>query len=153
MQKIKLSLKKALSLLGYLTIMLITSVLKLIAPPRARRLIYITTVYNQLVQENILKETTLAKLNQNMNLVCDESALKLPVEMSELIWHDICFKDIIKEELGQIVCNTNECLPFNDARAFSSRIVEQTPKWLMYGDRNKMVEDLEKLFYAHAMKV
>ena len=62
---------------------------------------YIVSIYSQLVQDKILEATTLDKLNMKLNLACQPEALQLPMELGELIWKDISFKDLFKEELGQ----------------------------------------------------
>ena len=108
---------------------------------------YIVSIYSQLVQDKILEATTLDKLNMKLNLACQPEALQLPMELGEVIWKDISFKDLFKEELGQYYHNDNtHCIPFTEAQIISAKIVERTPKWLQYDNKSNMVRDVATLF-------
>lgn len=137
----------------YVIVLFLISVFRLLVPSKGKKLMYIVSIYSQLVQDKILEATTLDKLNMKLNLACQPEALRLPMELSEVIWKDISFKDLFKEELGQYqFCDDTHCIPFEDAQLISARIVERTPRWLHYDNKTKMIQDVATLFYAASAK-
>lgn len=142
-------MNKLIHILKYLVVLSLISLFRIFVPSKGKRMMYLVSIYSQLVEDKILEATTLDNLNMKLNLACQSEALQLPMELSEAIWKDISFKDLFKTELGQFYhCDENHCMPFTDAQIISARIVDKTPRWLMYDDKPNMVRDLATLFYA-----
>ncbi len=142
-------MKKFIHICKYLAVLSLISIFRIVVPNKGKKMMYIVSIYSQLVQDKILEATTLDKLNMKLNLACQPEALQLPMELGELIWKDISFKDLFKEELGQYYhSDSTHCIPFTEAQIISAKIVERTPKWLRYDNKSNMVRDVATLFYA-----
>lgn len=143
-------MKKIIHICKYLVVLFLISVFRIFVPSKGKKMMYIVSIYSQLVEDKILEATTLDKLNMKLNLACQPEALRLPMELGEAIWKDISFKDLFKEELGQYyyTCDDIHCIPFDEAQIISAKIVERTPAWLRYDDKVSMVRDVATLFYA-----
>lgn len=146
-------MKKFIHICKYLVVLFFISIFSFVVPTKGKKMMYIISIYSQLVQDKILEATTLDKLNMKLNLACQPEALKLPMELGDAIWKDISFKDIFKEELGQYYqCDSTHCIPFADAQIISAKIVEHTPWWLRYDIKSNMARDLATLLYAASGK-
>lgn len=142
-------MKKFIHICKYLVVLSLISIFRIVVPNKGKKMMYIVSIYSQLVQDKILEATTLDKLNMKLNLACQPEALQLPMELGEVIWKDISFKDLFKEELGQYYhYDGTHCIPFTEAQIISAKIVERTPKWLRYDNKSNMVLDVATLFYA-----
>ena len=142
-------MKKFIHICKYLVVLSLISIFRIVVPNKGKKMMYIVSIYSQLVQDKILEATTLDKLNMKLNLACQPEALQLPMELGEVIWKDISFKDLFKEELGQYYhYDGTHCIPFTEAQIISAKIVERTPKWLRYDNKSNMVRDVATLFWA-----
>lgn len=147
-------MKKLIHIVKYLLVLFLTGVFRVFVPSKGKKMMYIVSIYSQLVEDKILEATTLDKLNMKLNLACQPEALRLPMVLGEAIWKDISFKDMFKEELGQYYhCDDTHCMPFADAQIISARIVDRTPWWLRYDTKVTMAQDLATLFYAASAKI
>lgn len=146
-------MKKLIHICKYLFVLSLISIFRVFVPSKGKKMMYIVSIYSQLVQDKILEATTLDNLNMKLNLACQPEALQFPMELSDAIWKDISFKDIFKEELGQYYqCDGTHCIPFAEAQIISAKIVDRTPWWLRYDIKSNMVRDLATLFYAASGK-
>ena len=146
-------MKKLVHICKYLVVLTLISIFRIFMPSKGKKMMYIVSIYSQLVQDKILEATTLDNLNMKLNLACQPEALQFPMELSDAIWKDISFKDIFKEELGHYYqADGTHCIPFAEAQIISAKIVDRTPWWLRYDIKSNMVRDLATLFYAASGK-
>lgn len=138
----------------YILALLVIGIYRVLLPSKGKKMTYIASMYSQLVEAKILENVTIDKLNSRLHLVSQPEALQLPMELGSVIWKDVSFKNLLKEELGSYnICNDDHCIPFDDAQLISAKIVEITPNWLKYDTTTNMVRDVATLFYATSAKV
>lgn len=138
----------------YILALLVIGIYRVLLPSKGKKMTYIASMYSQLVEAKILENVTIDKLNSRLHLVSQPEALQLPMELGSVIWKDVSFKNLLKEELGSYhICNYDHCIPFDDAQLISAKIVEITPNWLKYDTTTNMVRDVATLFYATSAKV
>ncbi len=104
-----------------------------------KRIIFITSLYFQVVRIEQLKADVIKKLNQVMSLSSSEDALLFPAAISGLLWkgHDI----------SQTLCEADLAQPISRERAqeISARVVDRMPACIRYARRQDMVSDVMNL--------
>jgi hypothetical protein len=106
---------------------------------RGRRILFVTSLYFQIVRLDKLKEEAISKLNQLMHLSSSDSGLRLPVILHSFIWRKVPIEQILTEETIHRVV-TEEA-----AKTISMRVAESAPKWVRYGSKQEMADDVFKL--------
>lgn len=100
-----------------------------------KRIIFITSLYFQVVQFERLRADALSKLNSIMNLAANEQALQVPAMMHGMVWNHIALDDELGAELMD-----REITP-ERAHSLSERVVELSPPWVRY-DKRDMLSDV-----------
>lgn len=100
-------------------------------PGRTKRLIFLASLTARLKDSTDLSHDTLSRLNQLMVLANSDSAIRLPVQLSRVIWHGNMPKEICDPQLS--LNHHIEALKAN------------MPDWLRYGEDAAIHQDLAKL--------
>ncbi|MDR3392330.1 MAG: hypothetical protein P4L77_11410 [Sulfuriferula sp.] len=110
-------------------------------PRRTKRLLFLASFFASVKDEKepSFDDPALQKLNQLMRLSNTDSALKLPVHLSRVIWRGRTFNEICGDPMleGQL---TPDRL---DGAAHS--IISFMPKWLQYGRPEDIEKDVKQL--------
>lgn len=110
-------------------------------PDRTKRLIFISSLIANIKTDKEFDQKTLHKLNMVMQLASNESALKLPVQLSHAIWHG---RDTFEKYNSAIP--TDHKPEKTTIADINHRILEAMPPWLRYGDDAVIEKDLCLLF-------
>lgn len=100
-----------------------------------KRIIFITSLYFQVVQLERLKADALSKLNSMMNLAANEQALQLPAALRGIVWNHTTIGEELSVELLDQEISTER------AHLLSERVVELSPSWVRY-NRRDMLSDV-----------
>lgn len=107
-------------------------------PTRMKRLACLASLGAYLNGSTSLDADTMSKLNTLMVLGADDSALKLPVYLSKVIWegkvHEVVLeKEAVPSGKGQTVTQ------------IATSFIAAMPAWLRYGEESVIREEVEKL--------
>lgn len=103
-----------------------------------KRILFITSLYFQVVQIERLKADAIRKLNTIMKLAHAEEALQLPVAMRGLVWNSTAIQQTLSAEL------MDQNISDDRAQKISEEVVSLAPTWLRYGSQD-MVKDVIEL--------
>lgn len=104
-----------------------------------RRILFITSLYFQIVSYDQLRADVITKLNSLMKLASSEKALQLPIAIRGVLWNGSEITEIIRAE------DFTAPLSEERARSISERVVDHMPRYLAYGQRREMVDDVLNL--------
>jgi hypothetical protein len=107
---------------------------------RTKRLIFLASLSARLKDSSKLDHDTMKKLNTLMDLCKDESAIKLPVELSKVIWHGKASYEICRDQVSSL-----SSLSSDRINLISTRVLTAMPAWLRYGNDDEMQKDVAKL--------
>jgi hypothetical protein len=113
-------------------------VLSKVLSRHGKRILFITSLYFQVVQIERLKADAIQKLNSIMKLAHAEEALQLPVAMRGMVWNSTAIQDTLTAEL------MDQDITDERANEISEKVVSMAPPWLRYGSRD-MVKDVVDL--------
>lgn len=102
---------------------------------RGKRILLIASLHTVLFEEGILKNLTLDKLNNELELVKYEDALLLPQHNAALIWNSDRLRG----------CVIGSCESELDVTKVANNILEIVPSWLKY-NLTKMESDIIDIF-------
>lgn len=101
-----------------------------------KRIVFITSLYLQVMHIEKLRNEAVTKLNSIMHLAYDEASIHLPLVIRNIIWKGTNLSKELNYDLleGEL----------SDERAIeiSKRVVEISPKWIHYGRNEDMVRDV-----------
>lgn len=122
------------------------AILGFLMPIHGKRIFLITTLQLQLVRDGIFKEEALEKFNEALRLAKFDDALKLPALFYDQLWDDEKLQAAIHAAVhGDI---HQQPVSYEEARKISERILDDaTPKWMRYGRKDDMINDIVVLFY------
>lgn len=104
-----------------------------------KRILFITSLYFQVVQIERLKADAISKLNSIMHLAHSEEALKLPAAIRSIVWNKA---DIARElTVDQLDGDISE----EKAKEISAKVVAMAPSWIRYGRTDDMIKDVVDL--------
>lgn len=110
-------------------------------PSHSKRLIYLASLTGVINGVREPDENFIKKLNEVLNLSdSGDSALKLPIYVSDLIWKN---KENIEKDLATL---KDPLAQPNTKKECIGRIQECTPSWLRYASNDIVEEDLCQLF-------
>lgn len=116
-------------------------------PDHSKRMLMLTSLHMQLVQEGIFREDALDRLNRAMDLTGREDALLFPAHVYRSIWEHTALKESLHSVEGFDF--SHSCLPFEEAKKLAEEITAHAiPTWLKYGLNADMVNDIIRLFYC-----
>ena len=118
-----------------------TKMLNLHLPKRTKRLVFLASLTARLKGSSAFDDKTFNKLNQIMCLASSDSALKLPVQLSKVIWQGRTQFDI-RNEAENIGAFSTDCI----AR-ITNKALKLMPDWLRYDDDLEIEKDIETLFH------
>lgn len=112
-----------------------------LTPRHGRRILFITSLYFQVVRIESMKQEVVERLNRIMGLASAESALQFPIAVRNLLWRNKGLEQIIREE--------DLASPISHSRALdiSNSVVDRMPPYLRYDDRSVMVSDVCELLH------
>lgn len=112
-------------------------------PVHLKRMVFLASITGVASNSKEPDDEFISKLNTLLNLSdTGDSALKLPIYVSGIIWK---YKDRIQSDLDMLKnpltdeIKKHECI---------SRIEKQTSTWLKYADSDTIMQDMCKLFNA-----
>lgn len=110
-----------------------------------RRILFITSLYFQIVRIEQMRQDVVSRLNDIMALAKSEKALQLPIAIRGIVWRGSNLTDILSaEELSRPI-------PRDRAQAISERIVDRMPRCLAYSVRREMIDDVLTLLQNGAL--
>lgn len=108
-------------------------------PIRTKRLVFVASLTARLKDADAVDSETLKKLNQVMALANSASALKLPIQLSKVIWRGRKSIDILKDVMVDSAGTTDTIgKKLTDA-------VDAMPAWLRYAEACDMEQDVRQL--------
>ncbi len=108
-------------------------------PARMKRVVFLASLTAIAKQTTVPEKTLINKLNRVLNLsTTGDAALKFPMHVSKLIWED---KQVFQEDIKRLM--GKDC---SSAESYAQSIVESTPPWLKYADRQGLIDDVVMLF-------
>lgn len=122
---------------GMLTALL-QFVLSKVLSRHGKRILFVTSLYVQVVQLERLKADAIKKLNAIMRLAQAEEALQLPVAMRGIVWNSTPLQDTLTAEL------MDQEITEDQAFEISEKVVSMAPRFLNYG-HTQMVRDVRDL--------
>lgn len=109
-----------------------------------KRFVLLASLQVHLVKEGIVRDETMSKLNEALDLVKYENALDFPVLIHDTIWGGVKLDHILPH--SEVIDLTNTCLPYRELRQVASELVNQSPSWLHYGNAHvEMLQDVMRL--------
>jgi hypothetical protein len=108
-------------------------------PRRTKRLIFLASFSARMKNEKQFDSATLEKLNRLMVLSSNDSALKLPIHLSKVIWNGRTINDICGDSFADGQLSSDR------VAIAAEQIVNRMPNFLRYGRRNDIVADVKKL--------
>jgi hypothetical protein len=111
-------------------------------PTRVRKIFFLTTIYMQVHRLPAHHDELLQPLYKQMRLAQFKNALMLPAMFSNLIWKDTTLQTFLLEL--QTSADKEEV---KDAlhRQIALSIVNITPRWLYYGRRDDMLNNVVEM--------
>lgn len=108
-------------------------------PRRTKRLLFLASLSARVKEEPEFDNETLHKLNRLMELSNSDSALKLPIHLSRVIWQGKTIQEICGEEIvkGQLTPDRIQLA--------AQRVQSLMPSWLRYGRPEDITKDLKQL--------
>lgn len=122
------------------------------AANNAKRLLFISSVYTELVREGVLNQITHEQLNDKFCLANNTDCLTSGCVISKGVWRDIDFKTVLDNSVKNHSLKSNNFKGINDIDSFTRYLIATTPTWIQY-DRNDMVNDIKELFNDQNQKV
>lgn len=107
-----------------------------------KRVLFITSLYAQLVRRDQLRLDAVYKLNVLMNISSSADALRFPTTFTGMIWS----KRPLPPELVADALNPN--LPEETIWSIASDIVRSAPTWMPYARRDVMEHDVYNLIQS-----
>ena len=124
--------------LGEILIFLMQFLLSKLISSHGKRIIFITSLYFEVVRLERLKTSAFTKLNDIMNLSSSEDALRLPAEFRRMVWgHTKIDSELSEEFLDKDISEER-------AKVISTRVVDLSPVWVRY-DKRAMISDVLEL--------
>lgn len=112
-----------------------------IIPNHGKRILFNTSVYFELSRETYPSSKVLKRLNAALRLAVNDDALELPAHLHALFWqnrldeilHKIPIQDLIERQDPEQI------------EMFCSILVNATPRWMKYGRRTDMIQDVKRI--------
>lgn len=119
----------------------LSMLLSAIIPRHGKRILFNTSIYFELSRETYPSSKVLKRLNSALRLAVNTDALELPAHLHALFWqnrldeilHQIPIQDLIEGQDPEKI------------EIFCSILVNSTPRWLKYGRRTDMVQDVKRV--------
>lgn len=125
--------------------------LSFLLPMRTKRMLVMTSLYAQLVQQGVFQEETLEKLNDTLELADSPDALQFPMLISRRLWDEDKLAEAIRQIHGHY--DGQACLPYEEAKRVSQSIISLVSPTLRYDTSENMVRDTITMFYCHPTRV
>ncbi len=110
-----------------------------ITSQHGKRILFITSLYFQVVRIERMKAEIITKLNEVMGLTTNEDALRFPATFRGVVWSNTDLTAALNEEV------LDKDISEDRAREISEHVVDIAPKWVRYGRRADMVTDVMTL--------
>jgi len=91
---------------------------------RAKRIIFVTTLYLEMVRESEPSTDTLEELNRLFKLAGDSDALMVPALLKGVFWG----------KRSEVIQQASEKLNAGDINQSCQQILSITPAWMRYGE-------------------
>jgi len=102
---------------------------------RAKRVIFMTSLYLQMVRDHNPSKESLEDVNKRFRLVMDSDKLVLPAVLRGLIWKNEQVNALVEKEISK-----------GDITGACATVVAVTPKWLRYGaSTDAMIRDAREV--------
>lgn len=129
---------------GHITRMFCMSVLGLFVSQNSKRILILTSLYRELVREDVFREETLNKLNNTLHLSTDIDELVSTPEALDVVWD--------KERLIPVLTSYDEqrhggAPTFADLQVVSKKILNMIPPTWRYDTNDGMVKDFITVFF------
>lgn len=110
-------------------------------PVHLKRMVFLASLTGVAADKKEPDDEFINKLNQILNLSdTGDSALRLPIYVSEIIWK---YKECIQADLDTL---KDPLTDHENKQACISRIEKHTSSWLKYADSDTIMRDMCKLF-------
>lgn len=113
-----------------------------ITSQHGKRILFITSLYFQVVRIERMKAEIITKLNEVMGLTSNEDALRFPAKIRGVVWSNTDLTAALSEEV------LDKDISEDRAREISEHVVDIAPKWVRYGRRADMVTDVMTLIQS-----
>ena len=117
---------------------------------RTRKMIFLSSLAGYIQNITNPDNQMVEKINELFSLSRNPSALKLPIQMNAKIWSAFDQSRLVKADLKGVclsdVCDTRLSIP--QLRIVANQLIDSVPKWLIYGSREAMRQDIYKLLQA-----
>ena len=115
--------------------------------PRAKRLIFLSSLTAYIKDVHDPDNATLEKINEMFSLSENTSALKFPMQVSTRIWGGF---DTAELKYAGVNCSTlsevgSQKLAISQMRIVANRLIKYMPDWLRYESNESMRQDIFKL--------
>lgn len=111
----------------------------------AKRLLFISSVYTEMVREGLLNQITYEQLNEIFCLANNVDCLNSGCVISMTVWRDTDFKMAINNSVKNQTNPNQTYTGINDIDSFTRYLIESTPTWIRY-DQQSMTQDIKDLF-------
>lgn len=119
-------------------------------PSRAKRVMLVASVHQELVREGVFREEALEKLNSQLFLVKNDKLLPWLAATGYKAWDHAMLHQTIENYIRGKV--GNRYLTYSESKRICEALIDTAPQKLHYATRDEMVNDLIGLFYCESSK-
>lgn len=105
------------------------------AAGRVQRMMFIASLYFRLKGVKDPTRAELDEVNSRFHLVQNNSALRFPAAISNMIWGKLDLSDVF----ARYVSGTS-------ISALAMEVLNQVPRWMKYGDGRTLKQDIQAVF-------
>lgn len=116
-----------------------TDLLERYLPSRTKRTIFVASFWARLVDTESIDGSTLKKLNDVMVLTTSESALRVPVQLSKVIWKGTTPPQVNSAPLSK------STLTDDQMNTVVENVQRAMPYWLRYAEGEVIKKDVKSL--------
>lgn len=129
-----------------------SKILTYLLPRRLKRAWFLATIIAVIEGIDDTDEETIRKFNELLDLLHSKKAIELPFHVKELVWENRLTENTIhlKDREISIFDLKNMKLDYSDLMAVAKFFSSLAPKCLVYGDDDKIAQDLGKIFGKEA---
>lgn len=129
---------------------IIYSVLASLVPVRFKRLVLLSTLYQEGVEQKIFDHVDYNKLNQSMHLASNCVAIESALSLKDMVWKNVDLNQLLQS--GGVCDLDGERVDLCEARLITDQILSKIPKWLRY-DKVEMFKDVMMMFSFETVSV
>lgn len=113
-------------------------------PTRVKRMMFLASLFGYLIGKKTPSDQSIRRLNTSLKLYNDNSAIRFPIHIYKSLWKSLDDNVEYYSAIGETFTEYAKRLTVSGrAREIGEVVFRHSPYWMLYGDRETIVKDVE----------